>query len=148
MKSELIKTTLGQLYLADTALTHLSEVKVPAKVGYHLAKLVALVRQEITHFSTQRDKLTKELGEERSATADEYRRSGSSKVISIPPDKWEEYSQRCEELAAVPVTINWKPFDLAQLNGDLLATSDIVALGPLVMMTGQDEPPNDEPPNT
>jgi hypothetical protein len=115
-----IPVTLGDLVQAEEALQRLSEVKLPAKQAYHVAKLIRLIKAETQHYHAQREEAIRELGD---ATAD-----GSE--IRVPPDKMPEFVKRLNELFAVETRIDWTPLRLADLPD--VTAADLLRLGALV----------------
>lgn len=105
---------------AEEALQRLSEVKLPAKQAYHVAKLIRLIKAETQHYHAQREEAIRELGD---ATAD-----GSE--IRVPPDKMPEFVKRLNELFAVETRIDWTPLRLADLPD--VTAADLLRLGALV----------------
>jgi hypothetical protein len=116
-----IVMTLGDLVLAEEALTRLLEVKVPARLAYHVAKLTRLVKAETAHFYTARDSEIRELGLESIERPGEFR---------VREEHMPLYMRRLSELAAVETTIEWTALPLAELPE--ITAADLLRLGPLV----------------
>lgn len=134
-----IETTLGALFDAEPALGRLLAVPLPVKTAYHVAKLGRLVREDTAHFHEQRAALIRELGAERDPTDAEKAHGGSdTKVISVTAEHWQEFQTRVAELAAIPVTLAWRPLLLDDLGAIAISGADLLALGPLVTAAPSD----------
>jgi hypothetical protein len=108
------------LVQAEEALQRLSEIKLPAKQAYHVAKLVRLIKAETQHYHSQREEAIRELG---TATAD-------GQEIRVGPDKMPEFMKRLNELFTVETRIDWTPLQLGDLPD--ITPADLLRLGPLV----------------
>jgi uncharacterized protein YjiS (DUF1127 family) len=115
-----IAVTLGDLVQAEEALQRLSEVKLPAKQAYHVAKLVRLIKAETQHYHSQREEAIRELGET----------STDGQEVRVPPDKMPEFIKRLNEMFAIETRIDWTPLRLADLPD--ITAADLLRLGPLV----------------
>lgn len=127
-----ITTTLAQLAAAEPALARLAAVPAPAKVAYHVAKLVRLVGVEVKFFHERRNALISDLGEERPATEAERAQGHQGTVMQVKADQVAAFTSRLTELGDVGVTITWGALDLAAIPDLTITPADLLALGPLV----------------
>lgn len=123
-----IDTTLGQLAEAEPALARLAAEKLPFQTAYRVAKLAKAVGEETKHFYDQRNALVKEYGEPKPG--------GTPEEIQVLPSSpmWPEFVRKVQELVAVAVTVPLAPVDLASANGLQIAATDLLLLGPLVVV--------------
>ena len=127
-----IQTTLGALVNAEPVLMRLSDLRLPAKSAYHLAKLCKLVLAEVQHFHTERERIVKTLGEERPPTPDEAAQNGGTPVTEVTPENRGEFFRQLQELAAVDVAIAWKPLALEALAAVDVSADEVNVLGALL----------------
>ena len=120
-RPRVIKLALGELVVAEPALTRLLEERMPAKTAYHLAKLARLAQQELQHFHAKRNDAIKELG----IPADD----GS---ITVSAERMPEFSERMRELGAVEVTLDWGPLLISELP-TTISPGDVMRLGVLLL---------------
>jgi hypothetical protein len=104
VKNEL-STTLGALVKAELALGHLAAQAVSVKMAYHFVKLIRAVREETSHYYTQRDLLIKELGVERGVTSAEISRGMTGSIFEVKSENIEAYAIKMKDLIDLPVTI-------------------------------------------
>jgi hypothetical protein len=137
-----ITTTLGRLVNAVPTLHRIAAVPLPMRTAYDLAKLVKLVEVEVDIFNDRVEALRKELRGDLPADAD----------VPVPADVLAAFQERVNDLTAVPVTIDWKPFNLSVLEDRKdakgqpieLTSQDLILLdvnGPH-MLAVLPEPPN------
>jgi hypothetical protein len=117
-----IPMTLSQLVAAEEALTRLLEVKLPAKLAYHVAKLARLVTEETRHYHTQREALIRELGVPIPDSPDQIR---------VEPQHLLEFQTRLMEVGEIETRIAWVPLQLADLPD--MTGADAMRLGPLLV---------------
>jgi hypothetical protein len=127
----MIETTLGHLVLAEPALERLGAKLYAPRVGYTLAKLRAAVQVETALFVKMREELAREHGDIRDAQPEERATLGP-RVIAIRPDRFEQFTNACTELAGMAVRLDVAPLDLALLGDDPIAANDLLLLGPLL----------------
>ena len=135
-----VETTLGAFVHAEPALHRTLTAALAAKARYHAVKLAKLVFAEIKHFTDERDRLIKELGEEREPTPEEIARGVTGKVTAVVPEHAAEYRARLKELLDVPVTIAWGPLTHAMLEPTDITGDVLVGLGPLFELDPADDP--------
>lgn len=128
-----IRTTLGALLEAEPILKRLADVRLSAKTAYHLAKLCRLVGAEVQHFQEARDRVVKELGEERPPTPAEAAQNGGQPVTEVTVANRLAFFARVQELAAVGVVIPWAPIALSTLDGVDVSAGELNALGSLIV---------------
>lgn len=124
--------TIQECLAAEPALSQLSQERRPAKVSYHIAKLLHLVRQELKIYQGQRDTVIKEMGVSRPPTPQERLQGIRKDVIEVMDDRREEFLVRDAEMTAVSVEIQWTPLVLKDLDGTDVAGSTLLAIGPLL----------------
>ncbi len=133
-----ITTTLGALTNAVPVLQRLWTLRLPAKTAYHVSKLCKLVDAETRdHFHEPCEKLRVELGAERAPTPDEAATNGGQPVMEVTPENRKEFFTRVQELAAVEVTIPWKPLALDALASVDISADELNALGALIVSDGE-----------
>lgn len=119
----MIETTIGALVRAEPVLARLGELRLAAKVSYHVMKLARLTAAETTHFEQQRIALVRELGAPRADGEVEIARDGPA---------WPEFVRRLHEHGAVSVTLAWRPLTLTMLDGVEISAAELAALDHLV----------------
>ena len=119
-----IDTTLGTLAGAESALTRLSEDKLPYQTAYSVAKVLRAVSEELRHFHEERNKLVREYGEPGEPPEE-------VKILPTSPN-WAAFRNEFEELAAVKVTLPVDPLDLTTISNLTIAPLDLLQLGPLI----------------
>lgn len=124
-----IAMTLGELLSAEIALDRLLEERLPAKVAYHVAKLAKLVKTETAYFASQREAHVRELGEDVPPT-DEQRAAGATAILKVKDEHINEFNRRLTELAAVEVSIAWRPLPFDALPP--ISGGDVLRLGALI----------------
>lgn len=131
-----IVSTLGELVRARAALGRLLELPLPIKLAYTLAKLGKFVEAELKLWEERRVALAKSLGEEREPTEAE-RENGAATMFKIKPENMAKWREEIGKLNEIEVTLDWKPFSLADLPDGKIAAADILDLGALISV---DEP--------
>lgn len=135
-----IQTTLGEIVLAERALQKVLSVKLDAKVRYHVLKLASLVAVEVKHFFSEHSALVKELGNERQATTQELAKGSEATVYQVPLEKMKLFTERFNELQAVPVKLDWGPLTTAMVEPYEDITADVLlGLGPLYQLDPPEE---------
>lgn len=124
----MIETTLGTLVQAEPALSRLAEARLPARVSYRVARLIRAVGVEVGHFSQEKTKLLKELGQPEGPA-----RPDGTQSFTVAPERAEEWVRRVTELAAVDVRIELTPIALTDLGDHAMSPADLLTLGPLVV---------------
>ena len=120
----MIKTTMGQLLVAEPALGRMLKKELPMQDSCDAIDLHKLVTAKLTTFNDKRNELVKEFGHEDldgnfQVVLDEAKRAFFAKV---------------QELLAVEVEIAGAPFTKARLkaiDGLRVSGADLVELGPL-----------------
>ena len=128
----MIPTTLGLLVQAEPALGRLLEQRVPMRTAYHLSKFAKLVRAETLVYHEQRDALIRELGAPREPTDAERAKGIQGPVTEVTPANLPAFLAKVQELAAVPVTLEWTRLNLSTLDGIQVSGADLLALEPLL----------------
>ena len=131
----MIKTTLGVLVQGEEALGRLTQLKLPTKTSYRLAKIARVVREEIRVFAEQRDKLIKEMGEERESTKEEMSRGMPPTITEVTNSNRNEFFKQVQELFAVEVSLAQEPLRLEELLDCSISAADIISIGPLIEET-------------
>lgn len=133
-----IQTTFGALLPAvgtpekPGPLVRLADVRLPAKTAYDVLKLCKLASERVAEFTELKDKAIVELGEEREPTPEEAQRNGGKPVMEVTPENRLAFFTRVQELAAVEVTIPWKPLALDALGDVEVSADELNALGVLL----------------
>lgn len=131
--SNQIQTTLGALVNAEPALAYLAGIRMSATVAHHIRTILRIVRVETADFTTQRNALIQELGEERDATPEEAQATGQTRLHAVLPANYQAFSDRLQELASVPVDLPVRPLTLEDLGSVELSARDLDLLGPFVV---------------
>jgi hypothetical protein len=114
-----ITTTLGAIVAAGGALQRLASLPISMKASYHVSKLQKLATDEARQFASQRSALVARLGEDRPATEAEAAAGLGPPFVAAA--NLAEFHKLVEELLAVPVTIEWAPFDLGVIEAENVA---------------------------
>jgi hypothetical protein len=126
-----IKATLAEISIAAPAVTSLLKERLPIKAKYHLGKLAAKLETELRTLNTERMALFREYGAERPATQEDVDAKIApgigAPVLTVPPEKMEEFSKKVEELLSVEAEIDLKPVPLS-LFGDSTVEDSLRAL--------------------
>jgi len=128
-----IQMTLGEVLEAEVALTRLAAMPWPVRTGYHISKLLRLLRVETQLFEQQRIAAVREFGTPRPATDEERARGNGEEITQVPPARMTEYLRKVTELQQLPITIDWAPLTIEAFGDQRLTGIDMLALGPLVM---------------
>lgn len=136
----MIATTLRELVIAEPVLQRLMTLPRSAKASYHLARLARLIRPECEHFRAERDKLVKEMGEERDTLPHEQAAFGT-RIHAVTAGNMEAFNVRVADLGRVCVELHWAPIPLATFETEQPTAADLDALMPLIA----DDAPTDTP---
>jgi hypothetical protein len=120
--SVVIRTTLGALVEAESVLTELATIRLPARSAYHLKKLAAMVTSETAHFHAERNAIIAELGTPRT--------DGGFEIAPGSP-VFRTFVTRVTEVAAIDVEVHWGPLTLAMLGDVPITAQQLASLGPL-----------------
>lgn len=121
----MITTTVGQLLVAEQALTRLGTLTLPVKASYGLARMLTQVQRELTTFHTLREKAIRDLGETQ-------QEAGKAPSITVKAEHRQAFADLCQQLADQDVELDLVPFDLARLGDKEVSAADLAALGSLV----------------
>lgn len=124
-----IRITLGRLVDAVPALKRLSDLPLAMQACYDASKLTRLVDAETTIFTEKVAALRQQLGEDRPATEAEVAQGAPATVRDVPLANRAAFAEKLTELAAVEVTIPWKPIDLTALGSERLTPAEMNLLG-------------------
>ena len=127
-----ITCTLGEIEVAVPALRKLVQRELPAKQGYHIAKLARLIQRESDLFEQRVNKLCEELGELKQPTEESRAKGLTVPYHQVPPEKMDLYHEKLKDLRAVEVTLNWGPIPIEWFESSTLAAIDIMLLGPFL----------------
>lgn len=131
-----VTMTVHECTVAELGLQRISEIRLPAKTAYHIAKLLRLVKAEVKTYQEERNKFIMEIGTKRPPNEEEASRGVREEVTEVLPERRKEFVERDEEMLKVEVTIEWKPLQMSQLP-DEMTGADLFSLGSLVV---EDDP--------
>lgn len=125
--------TLADLTTAQLALERLA-AQSSGKQGYHVARLLALVREATAPYHVQREALVRSMGRERPVTETEAARGVIGTLIEVDPSRMVEFMTAVAELLSVTVTIDTWLLTPELLEASTLTGADMANL--FVLMAG------------
>jgi len=140
MAGETIDTTIGALAEAEAALQRLAAARMPIVAAYRLSRISKAVTEELRGFQEARERLVRAHGTERAPTAAERAAGAGPTVIEVIPGSpgWLAFLEEARALAAEPVSLATRPFDLASVPTLEISPADLVALGSLVITPAEE----------
>ncbi|MCQ2484750.1 MAG: hypothetical protein MJ168_05390 [Clostridia bacterium] len=120
----MIKTTIDNIYKANTATQKLAEQALPVKVSYGIAKIMSAVNAELEAVEPQRVKLCEKYGK--------LSEDGQKYIIHNPVD----FDREFNELLSLPVELN---VNKLKLTDDMkLSAQDILDLEDFIEVSEDD----------
>lgn len=113
-----MKFTLAEIRWMQRGLSAITQMQLPIKTSYRLAKLFNFCNTEIVTVEQARSKLVKELGVEDSSKPGEYR---------VAPENEEKFKEEIEKLLSEEVEFDFKPISIKDLGDDIKITPSNLA---------------------
>lgn len=113
-----MKVSMGEIYMATSAMNKLIDAELPAKLSFRLVRVMRELNDALKSLEEQRSKLIKKYGQE----------DGDGN-ITVSEDNKNQFVNEFNELLGEQIEINWEQIDPEAFGDTPLSVGDIAKIG-------------------